>query len=316
MQLTRKRRRHLRKTLLASSCALLGVMSNAMAKKGDWTFDSSALYYSEVGGVLVFEPTILAKRDLGNDSFVTWNFVGDALTGATPTGGMPSTKVQTVSGPTGKTQSTIAPGDTPKNKYFHDLRGAVSAAWSRPLGDVWRLDLGGSVSLEDDFRSLGVNALLARNFNENNTTLSGGVSYEYDSVAPKGGIPDALGVVPAGATSPIAHSRTKNIKDALIGITQVVNRYWLAQANFSFGDSSGYLTNPYKQVSVIASQALAQTPLGDPLYQIYENRPPRRDQRAVYLRNKIYVGGNVLDITYRYGWDTWSIESTDARIIE
>ena len=309
MQLRYKRRRKLRKTLLASTCVLLGVTPKAMAAKGDWAIDSSALFYSETGGIQVLEPAVQAKQDLGNGSFLTWNMVGDVLTGATPTGGMPSSQVQTVSGPSGKKQTTIAPGNTPKNDYFHDLRAAVSATWSQPLGDVWQLDLGGSVSLEDDFRSLGVNTLLVRNFNENNTTLATGVSYEYDNVAPKGGIPDPLHIVPAGSTLPIAHSRTKSLKDALIGVTQVINQDWLAQLNFSFGDSRGYLTNPYKQVSVIASQTLPQTPQGDPLYQIYENRPPTREQRALYLRNKVYLGGNVLDVTYRYGWDTWNIHS-------
>jgi len=86
MQLTRKQRRRLRKTLLASSCALLGVMPNARADKGDWTFDSSVLYYSEVNGILAVEPVLLAKQDLGNDSYLTLNIVADVLSGPTPTG--------------------------------------------------------------------------------------------------------------------------------------------------------------------------------------------------------------------------------------
>ncbi len=310
MQLTRKQRRRLRKTLLASSCALLGVMPSAMADKGDWTFDTSALFYSEVGGILVLEPMILAKQDRGDDSYLTLNIVGDVLTGPTPTGGMPSSKSQTVTGPSGKKTTAIAPGQTPVNKYFKDTRGAVKATWSQPLGDLWRLDWGGGVSLEDDFKSLAANALLARSFNEQNTTLSGGLSYEYDSINPIGGVPQPLSVVPAaGGTSPVAHSRSKNIKGVLIGVTQVMNQNWLVQMNFSYGASSGYLNNYYKQVSVIASQATAQTALGDPLYQIYENRPSTRSQRTIYLRNKVYLDGNVLDISYRYGWDTWGIRS-------
>lgn len=310
MQLTRKQRRRLRRTLWASSCALLGVMPNAMADKGDWNFDSSVLYYSEVNGIMALEPIVLAKKDLGNDSSLTLNIVADVLSGSTPTGGMPSTMTQTVTGPSGKKTTTIAPGQTPVNKYFKDTRGAVKATWSQPLGDVWRLDLGGSVSLEDDFKSLGANVLLERNFNEQNTTVSGGLSYEYDSINPIGGVPDPLSVVPAtGGTSPVAHSRTKDIRDAFIGVTQVMNRNWLVQMNFSYGASSGYLNDYYKQVSVIESQSNTATPQGDPLYQIYENRPSTRSQRTIYLRNKIYLDGNVLDISYRYGWDTWNIHS-------
>jgi hypothetical protein len=60
---------------------------------------------------------------------------------------------------------------------------------------------------------------------------------------------------------------------------------------------------------VIASQATGQTAQGDPLYQIYENRPPTRSQRTLYLRNKVYLGGDVLDVSYSHGWDTWDVRS-------
>ena len=60
---------------------------------------------------------------------------------------------------------------------------------------------------------------------------------------------------------------------------------------------------------MIESQANAATPQGDPLYQIYENRPSTRSQRTLYLRSKTYLNGDVLDVTYRYGWDTWNIHS-------
>ncbi len=253
---------------------------------------------------------MLATQDRGNDSYLTLNLVVDVLSGATPTGGMPSSVTQTVTGPSGKKTTTIAPGETPVNKHFKDTRGAVKATWSQPLGDVWRLDWGGSVSIEDDFKSLGANALLARSFNEQNTTVSGGLSYEYDSINPVGGVPEPLGVVPTtGGTVPVTNRRSKNIKGALIGVTQVMTQSWLVQMNFSYGASSGYLTNYYKQVSVIESQTLAAMPQGDPLYQIYENRPPTRSQRTIYLRNKVYLNGNVLDISYRYGWDTCGVRS-------
>jgi hypothetical protein len=317
MQLSRKKRRRLRRTLWLSGCTLLGSMPNAMADKGEWAIDSSVLFYSEVNGIMAVEPVILAKQDLGDDANLNLNVVYDSLSGATPTGGMPSSKVQTVTGPSSKQVqlSTIAPGQTPVNRYFKDSRLAMKATWSRPLDEQWRLDLGGSASVEDDFQSVGGNATVERTFDEKNTTVSAGLAYEFDSIKPIGGVPAPLGVVPAGATVPVANSRSKNIKDALLGVTQVMDEHWLLQMNFSYGDDSGYLNDYYKQVSVIASQATGQTAQGDPLYQIYENRPSSRSQRALYLRNKVYLGGDVLDVSLSHSWDTWDVvaNTLDAR---
>jgi hypothetical protein len=290
-------------------------MPAAMADKGDWTIDSSVLYYSEAGGISLLEPVILGKRDLGDGAYLNLDVTADVLSGPTPIGAMPSSKVQTVTGPSAKMKSTtIAPGETPVNSHFSDTRGALKAAWSQPLDEQWRLDLGSSLSVEDDFKSLGGNALLARDFNEQNTTVSGGVSYEYDRINPVGGVPQPLGMVPVGATVPVTNSRSKDIKDALFGVTQVMNQNWLVQMNFSYGEYSGYLNNYYKQVSVIASQATAQTPQGDPLYNIYENRPSSRSERSLYLRNKVYIDGDVLDLSYNYGWDTWDIHSNTLEV--
>ena len=80
MQLTRKRRRRLRQTLCLSTCALLGTTFNARADRGDWTINTSALYYTEAGGVSVFEPVVYAKQDLGNQAYLNLNFTGDILT--------------------------------------------------------------------------------------------------------------------------------------------------------------------------------------------------------------------------------------------
>jgi hypothetical protein len=63
------------------------------------------------------------------------------------------------------------------------------------MGSQWRLNAGGNFSVEQDFRSWGANALLARDFNRHNTTLSFGASYESDDVIPHGGVQLPLGEV-------------------------------------------------------------------------------------------------------------------------
>lgn len=323
MQLKRKRRRRLQRTLLASSCALLGTAQNAVADTGDWKLDTGLLYYTEVDGIRAIEPTLLAQRDFGDGDFLKLNFTVDSLTGATPTGAMPSSKSQTATGASGGGGGgTQAPGTTPVDNKFKDFRRAVSATWSQPLSEAWRWDAGANYSIEYDYKSLGANTLFSRDFDGHNTTLSGGVFYEYDDIFPVGGIPSALSQTPQAA--PIASDRTKTVKGALLGLSQVMSHDWIVKLNFSYGGSSGYLNDPYKVVSVLNTHLgganpiggipIFGPPIGEPLFNIYENRPDSRHERALFVENKVYINGDVLDLSYRYSWDDWDIHSNTVEL--
>ena len=320
MQLKRKQRRRLRRTLLASSCALLGTSGNAVADTGDWSFDTGVLYYSEQDLVKAIEPAAIIKRDFGDDSFLSARLVTDTLSGATPTGAMPSSKGGTTTSASG-VSSNNTPGSTPVDPNFKDLRKAISVSWSQPFAELWHLDTGVSYSIEHDFKSEGVNALVARDFDERNTTLSFGAAHEWDLVYPIGGIHAPLTSVPTasnGIVNPsIASNRAKQVQDLLVGVTQVMSRTWIAELNFSYSRADGYENDPYKVVSVLNTHLGGKgffpigfgPPIGEPIDQIYENRPDLHQKRAVFLDNKVYVGGDVVDFSYRYGWDDWGIGS-------
>ncbi len=201
MQLKRKPSRDLRRALVASSCALLGTAAgDAAADTGDWSFDAGVLHYSEADRVTATEPAVIATRDFGDGKSLSLHFVGDTLTGATPTGSMPSTKPITLTSPSGRPIGTTTAGVNPMDNNFKDLRKALTATWSQPLSHDWRVDLGGNYSIEHDFKSQGLNALFSRDFDRRNTTVSGGVSYEYDTVFPIGGIHTPLSKLPAPTT--------------------------------------------------------------------------------------------------------------------
>jgi hypothetical protein len=310
MQLTdKKRRRALRGRLLASSCALLAT-SGARAAAEDWSFDSGLLNYAESGRVKAIEPTFIAKRKLDDDSSVTGRFVVDSLTGATPTGAMPSSRGVSVTGASGTVSSTA--GELPLAD-FRDLRTAVGGTWTRRIAGQWQLDLGGNLSLERDFRSAGANAQLARDFNRHNTTLSAGVSYEGDRINPHGGVQMPFGEVGSLDTF-VASSAHKHVEGALLGLTQVMNPSWIASVNLSYSKSSGYLDDPYKVISVLNTHLgglipIFGPPIGEPVTALYENRPGTRNERAVYVVNKAYIGGDVVEVSYRRGQDDWGIRS-------
>jgi len=308
MQLKRNHRRHLRGRLLASSCALLAT-AGARAATDDWSFDSGLLYYSESDRVKAIEPTVIVKRKLDDDSSLSARFIVDSLTGATPTGAMPSSRGASVTGASGTVSSTA--GELPLVS-FRDVRSAVNSTWSRRMAEEWQIDVGGNFSVERDFRSRGANALLARDFNRRNTTLSLGASYEGDTIIPHGGVQQPLGDV--GGLTLIANDARKIVKGAQAGITQVINQSWIASLKYSYSNSRGYLNDPYKVISILNTHLgglipIFGPPIGEPVASLYENRPGTRNERAVYMVNKVYIAGSVTELSYRYGRDDWGIRS-------
>ena len=157
---------------------------------------------------------------------------------------------------------------------------------------------------------------LARDFNRHNTTLSGGLSLGHDFIDPVGGVPRGLApispVLPgsdaAGPANRAGSSEDKAVYDLLIGLTQVLDQRSLIQVNYGYGRSSGYLTDPYKLVSLIDTQPGPNG--GHPVAQLYEARPDTRTKQNVYLSYKRGVGrDDVVDVSYRYLWDTWQVRS-------
>jgi len=144
--------------------------------------------------------------------------------------------------------------------------------------------------------------------------MSFGVAMASDSVDPVGGAP--LGLTPMLAGTGNGNklgSQTKDVIDVLLGVTQVINRHTLVQFNYSLSQSDGYLTDPYKILSVV------DPILGDPIaappgaglnyLYLYENRPDTRDKQGLFGLLKRDIGGDVFDVSYRYMTDDWDIDS-------
>jgi hypothetical protein len=94
------------------------------------------------------------------------------------------------------------------------------------------------------------------------------------------------------------------------GVTQVLTPHWLVQLNYSYGDSRGYHTDPYKIF------ALVDTATGDPFYYIYEKRPNRRERSSVYAATKFALGSAVTDASVRWYHDSWGINSMTYALAE
>lgn len=317
--------------LAAATCTLLGTASPEPVQaqeEPDWNFDTALLYYGEGDNrVQDLSLDILARRNYLDDRFLTLGLTVDSLTGATPTGAMPQTVLQTFTKPSGRGQYTVASGELPVDNSFHDTRVAATANWQQPLGRLSLLNIGAGASVEIDYTHAGLNAQISHDFNKRNTTLSAGIAIGHDTVNPIGGTPVPLTPLQAasgrgggegdggegGGSGP---GQPKDVMDFMVGVTQVLTRNLLLQLNYSYSDSSGYLNDPYKILSVVdgaTGEPIPSTPppgVQGPSYLfLYENRPDKRVKQSYYAQAKYYMDGSVLDLSYRHMTDDWQIDS-------
>lgn len=305
---------------MVASCALLsataarGQAARASPAAGglleDWSLDSALAYYHEDGRVQAVEPVVDVTKSLADGGTLDLNFTFDALSGASPNGALTSRTAQTFASPSGKSLTagrhlyTVAPGQLPADPNYSDGRVAVGGNWSVPLTRVTQVSLGGRLSYEDDFYSVTANASIAHDFNDKNTTLSFGISNEFDALSPIGGAP-----VPGSnyASFEKTGGKTKDGVGALLGVTQVMTRRWLTEFNLSVDRFKGYENDPYKITSLIDSA-------GNTTGYVYESRPDQRTRKSAFWDNR--VGWDTLSVaaSARYMRDDWGVRSDTLQL--
>jgi hypothetical protein len=327
----------------ALAAAAAGLLASGHAKAQDapveqpsTTIDSALLFYHEVNRVQAIEPEVNVSHKIDEDSTFIFGIAADSLTGATPLGAVPSTlpqayvrpykviplgtpvTVTSASGgstvviippPTGaKTQTlgastTVPPNTYPLDRGFYDQRVAAHLGWEQALTQTLKLDGGVAYSKEHDYRSESVHVGLSQDFNAHNTTVSAAVNYESNLSFPIGGTPAPLTVMNADWKGPDA---SLHEVDAVVGITQVMSRRWLATLSYSYSDAHGYQTDPYKIVSVVDPVS------GQPTEQLYESRPDLRRKQSLFFDNKIHLPSDVIAASMRAYKDDWGIKSVTA----
>lgn len=312
--------------LAAATCSLLGSSTQAAAgDPGTWRFDTAILYYGEDNSrVQAVEPVVSATRYFDNEKSLNFKLVLDTLTGASPSGATPSDQIQSFTRPSGNGSYTTAPGDDPLDDTFRDTRTALSAGWSSPINRDWSYNAAVYGSSEHDYQSFGLSGTLSRYLNQKNTQLNFGLSFSADTINPEGGLPVGLSRHALQEMSDFdvqfANSRdgdsdTKSIADLTLGFSQVISKRTIMQFNYSFSNATGYLTDPYKILSVINDEQGADyghNAVDDNGLQayIYEQRPDKRTKHALFWQLKTMLDrGDVIDGSYRFMTDDWGIQS-------
>jgi hypothetical protein len=308
----------LQATLAAATCALLGTTAGpAHASEADaWSFDTSVLYYAESDDrVKDISAAVAAQRNFGDERVLGLTLTADTLTGASASGAIALERAQTFTSPSGKAVYSTPALEIPLDDTFKDTRFALNAGWTQPLARLYTLSAGLGFSTEYDYTHLGANLGLSRDFNKRNTTLSAGVAYSQDDIDPVGGAPVPLSqMLDVGNNANKRSGDSKSVLDLLFGFTQVLGRSTVVRVNYSYSDSSGYLNDPYKILSVVdplTGDTLTRVPVGlgpDGVYR-FDSRPDSRTKQSVYGEIKHAFGKPVLRFAYRFMTDDWGIDS-------
>ena len=329
MQLSpRKNPTSLRTGLALAAASLLGPKA-ASAVIEDVEVGSGVLVYTEPGRVSALEAVALVTRNFWDKHKLSLRVVYDTLTGASPNGAVASRSPQTFTRPSGSGSYTVNANETPLDDTFKDTRFAGSLTYDRPFLSAGRWNVGLQGSSEHDYLSIGASTGITREFDRKNTTISLGVSGSRDEISPEGGVPTAFAEMGAatghheddftrGDDGEYDENRgegsgdTKSVVDGVVGLTQVVNRTTLIRFNYSISNSSGYLNDPYKFVSVLYGPD--DPSAGDPITYLYEKRPDSHTKHSIYAQAKKRIASTTMDISYRFLWDDWGITSHTAEL--
>jgi hypothetical protein len=269
----------------------------------NWAIDTSFFRYSEAERITVLEPQVAVRRNFAENRSLDILVTVDTISGATPLGTLPATAAtapSTVTGPSGRSTNPTV-GKIPLS-HMTDTRYALDTTWQQPVADNTTGAIGANASKETDYLSVGAHTQLARDFNHKDTTLSLGVSPEYDISKPNGGLPMPFATENAAGAIDGTHS-SKWLFSGLAGITQVVNRRMLMQLNYTLTKEHGYLNDPYKLLSLVDTA-------GNPTSAIYESRPHQRTAHSVYWLTKYNIWGrDIASFGLRLYSDDWGIRS-------
>jgi hypothetical protein len=305
--------------------------------------DGALLYYAEKNRVDVTELAAIATQTLDEGETVSVAPTIDAITGASPTGATSTDKPQTMGNDTvpantlpvkhfsDRRYAVAISWQQPLDRMTNSVLGAeasvehdynsvgVNASVSRDYNNKLTTLSGGlSASFDTVLPSSGIVpqglATLGSSSSAAITTPAASRPFFEDTLTTT--IPHAItsasGVVIGGGSSGTGgsvgdatarQSKDKQVIDGIIGLTQVVNRRTLMQFNYNLGVSNGYLTDPYKIISMIDGSS------GETVGYITEQRPGTRLRQSLYWKTVLHLPEDVIHLSYRYFWDDWGIRS-------
>ncbi|MGL4574054.1 MAG: DUF3570 domain-containing protein [Burkholderiaceae bacterium] len=206
------------------------------------------LYYKDkqpgLDRIEVKSPSVYALIPFAGEWSFEGSVVQDAVSGATPrfySTIAGATKYDPATGQRGMKDERIA-GDAKLTRYF----GRATA------------NIGVAYSTEDDYTGRTVSAGGSWSTPNNNTTFSAGLSASNDKMSSTADVNNFI-----DSDGKKTQSQSRKVNELLVGVTQVLSRRDIVQANLTVSRGKGYYTDPYK---------------------LADRRPDKRDATILLLR--------------------------------
>lgn len=253
--------------ILAAGVSALG----ANAPRADSSLDFRYLFYGESDNrTQVLNPELYYQQNWGEKGQMGLLLSYDSISGASPTGAVPTLDA---------TATASSSGTIPMAEYT-DTRKAAGVNFDRRFGShLPSVNL--SYSKESDYLSRGVSLLDSWEMFGKRSTLHFGFGRTWDDIDPVN----------------MTQQFTKSSRSYSLGWTQVLGARDLLDVSFGLEDLSGYLTDPYKVVTVAGID-------------MPEVRPDARSRKTAMLKYGHYFQSRTaLKPSFRYYWDDWSIKA-------
>ncbi len=244
--------------------------------------------YDEEDGRIDVESHYLDYRLEGESTSFSLRLAVDSLSGETPVG-----------------SHLDGDPDTWRFQEIEDERRVVVTTIEQEV-DEYTLSFEYARSIEDDYRSSAFTGKVSRQFNQKNTTVTGGIAYADDTVI-------------ATATTSIPFDRDKDTLDLSVGLSQILSRNTILDFNVGYGHSKGYLADPYRQISQVG-EFIVDTPSGpipiEAAQEFDENRPDELDRfvAKASVRHYIRPANAALQASYRFFTNSDSVEGHTAEL--
>jgi len=189
--------------------------------------------------------------------------------------------------------------------------------------DAATINVGGGLSLENDYNSYYGNIGGLWNINEGLTTLKAGLSYNWSETqaiidhdaSPYITKTAYVDQIEFRGGSEILHGNKQDWATNF-GITQVLNKTALLDINLGYIHGSGFMENPYKTTAIvfIDPDTIPPTPdipiVGD-VRAFLEQRPDKRNQVSLTTKFVQYINpiNAALHLGYQYSYDDWGVNA-------
>ena len=260
--------------------------TNMSASNSDYVRVNYMQYNESNNGVDVMAPAVEVSKNLGVDYTLNASIVSDSVSGASSIYVNPDS----TSGASAFARGTVTNTQNIKKTDvdFHERRSAVNTSLTHRLKNRDELKYGLNYSYESDYQALGLSLGYLHWLDKNkNRSLNMGIAYQNNTILNK-----------HDGVSGASKKETSDSYSLEIGLTQIINKYSLANFSLFYNNENGYLSNPYYNVVRNTNTITV------------ENRPNSRIASGFNLGYTVSVNKDLTSkIKYKFYKDDWDINS-------